>query len=258
MQEKYLVMCQEDNFLLYEEQLLLDKNLIDQQQLNLTYIHLLPEEKIHIARLHPDNKAPNIFQTIHLRQLFNQLGERWFVLAGKAKEIIIWDSHYQFCAKCAEKLSKNKNELSKTCGICQHVYYPPIAPAVIVLVRRGNEMLLAHSSRFPRAFYSTLAGFVEVGETAEETIVREIREEVGIEVKNIQYFASQAWPFPHQLMLGYFADYASGEIKIDNREIIAADWFSPDNLPQLPDKLSIARRLIDVHLAGVAARPPLR
>jgi len=129
--------------------------------------------------------------------------------------------------------------------------YPRIAPAVIVLVRRGAEALLARGARFPLPFFSTLAGFVEIGETLEQTVAREIREEVGIEVADIRYFGSQPWPFPHSLMVGFHAEWAGGELRLQETEIVEAQWFRADALPPIPPRLSIARRLIDAWLHDV-------
>jgi NAD+ diphosphatase len=123
--------------------------------------------------------------------------------------------------------------------------YPRLAPAVIVAVERDDQLLLANNARFPRGFYSVLAGFVEAGESLEQTVAREIKEEVGITVSDIRYFGSQPWPFPHSLMIAFQAKYADGEFVLEEAEIADAGWFSADNLPQLPPPLSIARRLID-------------
>jgi NAD+ diphosphatase len=128
------------------------------------------------------------------------------------------------------------------------LHFPRLAPAIIVLVERGPEMLLARARRFPTAMYSTLAGFVEPGETLEEAVVREVREEAGITVKDIRYFGSQPWPFPHSLMIGFTATYADGQITLGDEENIDAGWFTADNLPSLPSKMSIARKLIDSFL----------
>ena len=132
---------------------------------------------------------------------------------------------------------------------CKLSVYPRISPAVIVLVERGDEILLARSPHFVPGVYSTLAGFVEPGETLEGTVRREIHEEVGVHVDNICYFGSQPWPFPNSLMIGFRADYASGDLTIDGVEIEAAGWFRRDNLPKLPFKVSIARSLIEAFLA---------
>ena len=124
-------------------------------------------------------------------------------------------------------------------------HFPRLAPAVIVAVTKGDKILLAHSSEWRGKLYSVLAGFVEPGETFEECVEREIMEEVGIKVKNIRYFGSRPWPFPHSLMVGFTAEYESGEITIDQVEITDAQWFTSDNLPLVPGKISIARQLID-------------
>ena len=137
-----------------------------------------------------------------------------------------------------------------SCPACNRVYYPRISPAVIVLVTRGEEALLARNSRFPLPFFSTLAGFSEVGESLEETLVREVREEVGIDVGDVRYFGSQPWPFPNSLMIGFFAEYRSGELKLDPDEIAEAAWFKREELPMVPPPVSIARKLIDAWLSG--------
>ncbi len=186
-----------------------------------------------------------------LRELFVPLGDARFWLAGRAAQVVEWASTHRFCGRCATPTETVDNERCLRCPACGLLSYPRISPAVIVLVRRGNEVLLARNARSTYGFYSVLAGFAEIGESLEETIVREVREEVGVEVKNIRYFGSQPWPFPHSLMIGFFADWASGEIRADGTEIVEADWFRPDALPPIPPRLSIARALIDTWLADV-------
>jgi NAD+ diphosphatase len=139
-------------------------------------------------------------------------------------------------------------ELSKICPACKFISFPRLSPAVIMSVVRGKEILLARSPRFPAGMYSTLAGFVEPGETLEETVAREVQEEVNVEVCNIRYIDSQPWPFPHSLMIGFSAQYAGGDIRVDNNEIEDAQWFSRDNLPLLPTRMSIARHLIELFI----------
>jgi NAD+ diphosphatase len=181
-----------------------------------------------------------------LRSLYGALDDTVFALAGRGFQIMDWDRSHQFCGRCGTATVVKPGERSRACPSCKQVHYPRIAPAVMALVRRGPEFLLARSPRFPPGMYSALAGFTEPGETLEQTLIREVREEVSIEIKNIRYFASQPWPFPNSLMIAFHVDYASGEITPDEDEIEAADWFTPDRLPQaLPSTISISRRLID-------------
>jgi NAD+ diphosphatase len=189
-----------------------------------------------------------------LRALFGAIDESLFALAGRAFQIVDWDRSHQFCGRCGTPTKHRLNERARECPSCGQVHYPRIAPAVMALVRRGDELLLARSPHFPPGMYSALAGFVEPGETLEQTLAREVREEVGIEITNPRYFASQPWPFPHSLMIAFYADYAGGEITPDPSEIEAADWFTADRLPQaLPGKISISRRLIDSALQELGA-----
>ena len=159
---------------------------------------------------------------------------------------------HRFCGRCGSKTQSNPGDSGVRCSNpgCALVSYPRIAPSVIVLVIRGDQCLLARSPRFEPGMYSTLAGFLEAGESAEHAIRREIREEVGIEVKNPRYFATQSWPFKHSLMMGYFAEYESGKIQVDGVEIVDAQWYSAEDLPQLPLSASISRALIDTWLAS--------
>ncbi len=182
---------------------------------------------------------------IGLRELFGKVDEVLFWVAGKAIQIVNWDKTYQFCGQCGTPTVTKKNEFAKLCPGCGLTNYPRISPAIIVAVVKGNKILLAQSSRFTSQFYSVLAGFVEPGETLEECVEREVREETGIEVKNIKYFGSQSWPFPNSLMIAFTAEYVAGEIKVDGEEIIEAKWFSVEDLPAIPGSISIARKLID-------------
>lgn len=171
--------------------------------------------------------------------------EAEYARLARASQLATWHDQHRFCGRCAEALSAHPQDLARQCPGCGLIQYPRISPCIIVLVTRGERCLLAHSARFPAGRYSTLAGFIEAGETAEAALKREVREEVGIEVDNIRFFASQSWPFPHQLMLGFFADYAGGDIEPDGEEILQAGWFGVEALPDLPPPFSIARRLID-------------
>jgi len=189
-----------------------------------------------------------------LRLLYGAFGEELFGVAGRALQIALWAATHRFCGRCGTETERMPGDRAMRCPACGLTAYPRIAPAIITLVRRGDEALLARGARFPLPFYSTLAGFAEPGESLEETLVREVREEVGVEVRDLRYFGSQPWPFPHSLMIGYFAEWASGEIVIDGSEILDAQWFSIDRLPNVPPRISIARRLIDAWVDEVRSR----
>ncbi|MDE2442693.1 MAG: NAD(+) diphosphatase [Betaproteobacteria bacterium] len=185
-----------------------------------------------------------------LRALFQLAGAEAFALAGRAVQLLDWQAQHRFCGQCGSATEKRADEHAMQCPSCRLVVYPRISPAVMVLVRDGDKLLLARSPRFKPGVFSALAGFVEPGETLEQCARREVREEVGIEISNLRYFASQPWPFPNSLMVAFFADYAGGQITPDPAEIEAADWFALDALPLLPDPVSISRQLIDAASRG--------
>lgn len=173
------------------------------------------------------------------------LNTELFHIAGKALQIINWDKNHLYCSRCKNKLRLSTEERSKVCDACQLHFYPRLSPCIIVLVKRGKEILLARSPHFTQHIYGLLAGFIEPGESVEHAVEREVMEEVGLKIKNIRYHFSQPWPFPDSLMLGFTADHAAGEITIDGIEIEDAGWFTVDNLPTIPTSISIARKLID-------------
>jgi NAD+ diphosphatase len=185
-----------------------------------------------------------------LRKLWGRLDEEVWKLAGRAVQIVEWDRHHRFCGRCGAATVRKENELARVCPRCGLQQFPRISPAVIVRIERGDQLLLARSPHFAPGVYSTLAGFVEPGESLEDTVRREIREEVGVTVTNIRYFGSQPWPFPHSLMIGFVADWESGEIQPQEGEIEDAGWFGVDSMPGLPSRFSIARALIDEFLAA--------
>lgn len=182
---------------------------------------------------------------IPLRAAITDLPYEFFVLAGCGAQILRWDSDHQYCGRCGTKMVLNPRERAKQCRPCKVMYYPRVAPAIIVLIYRGHQILLSRSPHFKVGMYSVQAGFVEVGESLEETVVREIREEVGLEIKNLRYFGSQPWPFPHSLMIAFVAEYASGELTVNTQELEDAGWFDIHQLPLLPVPASIARHLIE-------------
>lgn len=199
------------------------------------------------AAVSPDQPPPPGFQWRRLRELLDQLPETEFQVAGTALHLFHWDRSHRFCPGCGAPLPPLSAETwTKSCPGCNTVHHPRIAPAIIVRVTRGNRILLARSARYPtRPIFSVIAGYVEAGETLEAAVQREIEEEVGLAVRNVRYFDSQPWPFSGALMVAFTADHADGNIIVDGREILEADWFSPDDLPPLPPPGSVSRRLID-------------
>jgi len=202
-----------------------------------------------VSSLPKEFPLPGNTRLLSLRQLFGQIDDPLYILAGRAVQILNWDISHQYCGGCATPMEEKEGEIAKICPSCSAISYPRLSPAVIMTVERGDEILLGRSPHFPKGMYSTLAGFVEPGETLEQAVKREVKEEVNVQVENIRYFGSQPWPFPHSLMVGFNAKYADGEIVLDPTEIEDARWFPRDDLPKLPSRISIARRLIDNFLA---------
>jgi len=199
-----------------------------------------------LARHAPISSVPT-------RSLLLERGFSDFVLFGRASQLNNWYRTHQFCGACGQRNVPRRNQQILGCKHCEMDYYPRINPCVIVLVTRGREVLLARSARPGADFFSCLAGFMEIGETPEQTVEREVREEVGISLRNIRYCQSQSWPFPSQLMLGFIAEYAAGEIEVDETELAEAGWFDVDHLPVTPSaSISVAGQLIQhyVELTG--------
>ncbi len=185
-----------------------------------------------------------------MRRLWRLLPKDHILLAGRALELVHWQHTHRFCGQCGTALQDVAHERARRCPSCQAVYFPRIAPAIMAMVRRGPQVLLARSSRFPGGFFSILAGFVECGETLEACLRREVREEVGIEVGNMHYFGSQSWPFPNSLMIGFVAEHTGGTLRPDGQEIIEADWFWPHKLPMVPGPESLAGQMIHWYATG--------
>jgi len=210
------------------------------------FLGLLDGIPIWAAGIDTPGDTPDSFSLETLFTLFPHLPEQTWHLAGRAVQIAEWHRTHRFCGRCGDATEDAPGERARKCPGCGLLSFPRISPAVITLIERGNEALLARGRTFgPNVMYSTLAGFVEPGETLEECVAREVREEVGVELSDIKYMRSQPWPFPNSLMLGFNATYAGGEIVCDPTEIVDAQWFTADNLPNIPGKLSIARWLID-------------
>jgi NAD+ diphosphatase len=186
-----------------------------------------------------------------LRSVLLTMDERTTGVAGLAFQIVHWDRTHRFCGQCGQPMEPMTEERARKCARCDLLFFPRLSPVIIVRVCRGEQLLLARSPHTPPGMYSVLAGFVEPGETLEEAVAREVMEEVGISLRNVHYFGSQPWPFPHSLMIGFTAEHARGEIQIDRKEIEDANWYSIDRLPMLPPPISIARKLVDDFLRSV-------
>jgi len=240
--EKLLVNEVDDR---YQVPLLKETNEITPGKGKKHYIGNLAEKPCFAVELDDGFRIKDKFHLVGLRELFGLLDDQSFRAALTGIQIVSWDRMHKFCGKCGAVTNYSQTDRAKVCNQCGSVYYPRISPAVIVAIRRGDKLLLLRNKQFKRDFYSVLAGFVEPGESLEECLVREVKEEAGIEVKNIQYFGSQPWPFPNSLMVGFTADYAGGDLQVDGVEISDAGWFTPENFPNLPGPISIARKLID-------------
>jgi NAD+ diphosphatase len=211
------------------------------------YLGLYGGKHCYAVEIQESQPLPEGWAALGLRDLFGLVETTLAVLSGRAWQLLEWDRNYQYCSRCGTPTQLRTDERSRSCPSCGLTSYPPVSPAIMILVTHQGKMLLARKAAFPKGRYSALAGFVEPGETLEDTVIRETREEVGVEVKNIRYFGSQPWPFPHSLMVGFTAQYASGEIRIEPNELEDAKFFSPDEIPPVPPRLSIARRLIDAY-----------
>ena len=189
--------------------------------------------------------APDGYEWAGLRAVSQQFEYETFVRAGLAFQWMDFYRTNQFCGRCGTPMQSHVQDRAQECPKCGYLIYPILAPAVIVAVEKGDSLLLARSPHFQPNMMSVVAGFVEPGETLEQTVAREVLEETGIRVKNIRYFGSQPWPFPHSLMLGFTAEWESGEIEIDGIEIEAAGWYTAEMIPPRPSSVSISRMLID-------------
>jgi NAD(+) diphosphatase len=185
-----------------------------------------------------------LYKMCGLRPSFYKLSKELYLKAGKCHELLYWDNNTKFCGICGAPM-KMHTDISKRCTNCGKEVWPQLATAVIVLVHRDDEVLLVHARNFKTDFYGLVAGFVETGETLEEAVHREVEEETGIKIKNIRYFGSQPWPYPCGLMIGFNADYDSGSIQLQHSELSKGAWFTKDNLPTIPEPLSIARMILD-------------
>jgi len=217
------------------------------------YLGLYGGKHCYAAEIPETQPLPEGWSALGLRDLFGLVETTLAALSGRAYQLMDWERNHQYCSRCGAPMQPRSDERVRACPSCDFTSYPPVSPAIMILVTHGRKLLLARKPVWPAGRFSALAGFVEPGETLEDTVIRETREEVGVEVKNIRYFGSQPWPFPHSLMVAFTAEYAGGEIRPDGVEIEEARWFDADQLPRLPPPISISRRLIDT-VAGRLAR----
>jgi NAD+ diphosphatase len=217
------------------------------------YLGLYNGRHCYAAEVHESQTLPLGWAALGLRDLFGMVETTLAALSGRAYQILEWDRDHRYCSRCGTPTEPRKDERARVCPACRMTSYPPVTPAIMILVTHQGKLLLARKPAFPQGRFSALAGFVEPGEALEDTVIRETREEVGAEIQNIRYFGSQPWPFPHSLMVAFTADYAGGELRPDGVEIEECRWFEPTALPKLPPLISISRRLIDT-IAGRLVR----
>lgn len=207
------------------------------------------------AELLPEWPIPFPIQPVPFRKALDLLGSSWYEIATKAFAIVQWDKNHQYCGRCGNPTVEKKGIFERHCMICGQIFYPRISPSVIVLIHKEDHLLMARSPHFSPGAYGLIAGFVEAGESCETAVHREVKEEVGIRIKHLQYFGSQPWPFPDSLIIAYTAEYDSGEIVIDHQEIEAAGWYRFDQLPGRPStRISMASKLIDHFIAQHTAK----
>lgn len=197
----------------------------------------------------PDVLPAGLQRVLTRRLLTDAEYSLWHAIS-RTQKLVFWRKQHRYCGACRGELVPSQNDSALKCPECGAMYFPQISPAVIVAVRKGDQILLAHNRNFERNVHSLIAGFMEIGETPEQTVMREIFEETALRVKNIRYLGSQPWPFPNSLMLAFEAEYESGEATPDGVELTSLGWYSADDLPELPMNGSIARRVIDQLFPG--------
>ena len=207
-------------------------------------VFLPTDEMVHAFAIEQLVTETEEWVMVNLRGSYEYITLDEYKAAGKAYQILYWDQHSRFCPVCGTPTVQTTS-IMKQCPSCKHEIYPTISAAMIVLIRKEDSILLVHARNFRGTFHGLVAGFLEVGETLEECVRREVREETGLEVDNITYFGNQPWPYPSGLMVGFVADYVSGEIKLQDEELSSGAFYTKDNLPEIPRKLSLARKLID-------------
>ena len=215
------------------------------QVISLGMFEMQSHMAVRLADGYKADSLPPGWRSAGLRSWFGAIDQNALALAMRAVQLLDWDRTHRYCGSCGTATTLQAGERAKCCPTCELTVYPRISPAMMVLVTKGSELLLARGVNFPPGRFSALAGFLEAGESIEDCVIREVREEVGITVDGLEYFGSQSWPFPNSLMIAFTAKWAGGEITPDLSEIAEAAWFPLDALPQLPPRVSISRALID-------------
>ena len=246
LKDQEFLTSKNSEFLIFEEE---DLKWSEMNLANKQFLGFLNNKPCYLSELTSESKIDDGTMLTPLRNLLGRIPDSLFTVCSRSIQLSEWYKNNQFCGTCGSKMQRHNSERAMFCTCNNLLIYPKISPCIIVLVTKGEELLLAHNKNFPGTFYSTLAGFIEAGESAESAIHREIYEEVKIKVKNIQYYGSQSWPFPSQLMLGYHAEYLEGDITPDGEEIDSADWFNYKKLPQVPTgNISISGQLIESYI----------
>ena len=248
---KYLAYCQGDILLTTEGSIPfgLEPPVPLKEWNYITTLHTGADE-IKIIRLDNPVVGKEGVQMVGLRKTHAILNPEDYQLAGKGAELLYWDQNTRFCGVCGGT-NNWMTDISKKCTECGKEWWPSAATAIIVRIQRDDRILLVRSRNFRGNHYGLVAGFLETGESLEQCVQREVKEEVGIKIKNLRYFGSQPWPYPFGLMVGFTADYDGGELRLQKEELCEGDWFTRENMPDIPDKASIARHLIDDWLPKV-------
>ncbi len=209
------------------------------------FVGLWEQRPCRLARISPEAGLPDTWRAVNLIDQNPLLPIDLLTLGGTGRMVLHWEDSSRHCGSCGAVMQRLPGEWGKACPSCGSHHFPRIHPCVIVLVKHQDKVLLARKPEWAPNRYSLVAGFLEFGESLEEAVVREVAEETGVQVTNIRYLGSQCWPFPSQVMTGFTADYASGELVVQESELEDAQWFSVDDLPKLPPKRSIARFILD-------------
>ncbi len=209
------------------------------------YLGMISDCPLYVVEIDENADEPEGYFFDTLWSFLGKVELNVFYLIGRAKQIVDWYNNHQHCGQCGSATESGQADRSTKCNQCGLMFYPRLSPSIIVCINKGSDILLARNAQAGGNFYSTLAGFIEPGESIEETVHREVFEEVGLKVKNLRYFGSQSWPFPNSLMLGFHAEYESGEIVIQEEELSDAQWFHYNDLPNKPASISISGWLIN-------------